>query len=110
MHSLFILFNFSCYKSEFTYLFLSICVLIEIASLSTANRDQTLCVPTPHQPPPLSAGPPNRRNRALRHGKENICLPGGGGGGQEGGDPYEAFARTERSKRDKRRPEWNTQR
>ncbi|KAK5933457.1 hypothetical protein CgunFtcFv8_013937 [Champsocephalus gunnari] len=39
---------------------------------------------------------------------ENICLPEGGGGG--GGDPYEAFARTDRSRRDKRRPEWNTQR
>ncbi|XP_040889092.1 coiled-coil domain-containing protein 66 isoform X2 [Toxotes jaculatrix] len=65
-------------------------------------------------PPPLSAAPPNSRNRAARTGKENICLPGGRGGGRGvgggGGDPYEAFARTERSRRDKRRPEWNTQR
>lgn len=42
----------------------------------------------------------------MRAGKENVCLPGGKGGG----DPYEAFARTERSRRDKRKPEWNTQR
>lgn len=60
---------------------------------------------TPHQPPP-----PNRRTRAVRTGKENICLQEGGGGGGGDGDPYEAFSRTERSKRDRRRPEWNTQR
>uniref|UniRef100_UPI003AB105CA coiled-coil domain-containing protein 66 n=1 Tax=Centroberyx gerrardi TaxID=166262 RepID=UPI003AB105CA len=41
----------------------------------------------------------------MRAGKENICVSEPGGG-----DPYEAFARTERSSRDKRRPEWNTQR
>ncbi|XP_053172140.1 coiled-coil domain-containing protein 66 isoform X2 [Scomber japonicus] len=64
-----------------------------------------------NQPPPsLPAAPPNNRNRAGRTGKENICRPaaGGGrgrGGGEGGGDPYEAFAR-----REKRRPEWNTQR
>ncbi|XP_026204212.1 coiled-coil domain-containing protein 66 isoform X3 [Anabas testudineus] len=51
--------------------------------------------------------PPHSRSRAMTTGKENICLQVGGGGG---GDPYEAFARTDRSRRDKRRPEWNTQR
>ncbi|KAG7226667.1 hypothetical protein INR49_001837 [Caranx melampygus] len=62
-----------------------------------------------HQPPPApSAAPPNSRSRAVRAGKENVCVPGGGAGG--GTDPYEAFARTDRSRRDKRRPEWNTQR
>lgn len=58
------------------------------------------------QPPPslpTAAPPPNSRSRALRTGKENICLPAGG-------DPYEPFARTEKSRRDERRPEWNTQR
>ncbi|XP_067360990.1 coiled-coil domain-containing protein 66 isoform X3 [Channa argus] len=53
--------------------------------------------------PPRSAAPPNSRSRALRTGKENICLPGGK-------DPYEAFARTERNQKDKKRPEWNAQR
>ncbi|XP_065811290.1 coiled-coil domain-containing protein 66 isoform X3 [Labrus bergylta] len=65
-------------------------------------------------PPSLAAAPPNGRSRAGRAGKENICVQaagrGGGGGGGGGGDPYEVFARTERSRRDKRRPEWNTQR
>ncbi|KAM7006483.1 LOW QUALITY PROTEIN: coiled-coil domain-containing protein 66 [Tautogolabrus adspersus] len=61
-------------------------------------------------PPSLAAAPPNSRSRAGRAGKENICVQAAGGGGAGGGDPYEAFARTERSKRDKRRPEWNTQR
>ncbi|XP_044066447.1 coiled-coil domain-containing protein 66 isoform X3 [Siniperca chuatsi] len=71
-----------------------------------ADRVQTPHVSAQYQPPPsLSAAPPNSKNRVVRTGKENICLPGGGGG-----DPYEAFARTERSRRDKRRPEWNTQR
>ncbi|XP_054473201.1 LOW QUALITY PROTEIN: coiled-coil domain-containing protein 66 [Anoplopoma fimbria] len=77
----------------------------------------------PPPPPPLSAAPPNIRNQAVRTGKENVCLPaaaaggGGGGAGGAGGagggggeDPYEAFARTDRSRKDKRRPEWNTQR
>nr|XP_040059632.1 coiled-coil domain-containing protein 66 isoform X1 [Gasterosteus aculeatus aculeatus] len=73
-------------------------------------------------PPPPSAAPPNVRNRVVRTGKENICLPaarggggrgrgGGGGGGGRGrggdGDPYEVFARTDGNER---RPEWNTQR
>ncbi|KAM8914829.1 coiled-coil domain-containing protein 66 isoform 2-T2 [Spinachia spinachia] len=58
-------------------------------------------------PPPLSAAPPNARNRAVRTGKENICLPAGGGGGGGGGDPCEVFARRDGNKR---RPEWNTQR
>ncbi|XP_056243627.1 coiled-coil domain-containing protein 66 isoform X1 [Seriola aureovittata] len=59
-----------------------------------------------YQPPPsLSAAPPNSRNRAVSTGKENICLPRGAGA-----DPYEAFARMDRSRREKRRPEWNTQR
>ncbi|XP_038553267.1 coiled-coil domain-containing protein 66 isoform X2 [Micropterus salmoides] len=70
-----------------------------------ADRVQTPHVSAQYQPPPcLSAAPPNSRNRAGRTGKENIFVPGGGG------DPYDAFARRERSKRDKRRPEWNTQR
>ncbi|XP_054639963.1 coiled-coil domain-containing protein 66 isoform X2 [Dunckerocampus dactyliophorus] len=58
---------------------------------------QTTGVPTPS----------NVKKRAVRGGKERMCLPEGGGGG--GGDPYEAFARTERSN-EKRRPEWNTHR
>lgn len=91
-----------------TQLFFSISVFFIEAAPSlppTADRGQTPHVSAQHRPPPLSAAPPNRRNRAVRTGKENICLPGGGGG-----DPYEAFARTERSRSDKRRPEWNTQR
>lgn len=48
------------------------------------------------------AAPTNGKNAALKMGKENICQPGGG-------DPYEQFARTDRSKKDKKRPEWNTQ-
>ncbi|XP_073323519.1 coiled-coil domain-containing protein 66 isoform X2 [Pagrus major] len=78
-----------------------------------AGRVQTPHVSAQYQPPPpLSAAPPpNSRTRVLRTGKENICLPGGGGGGGGGGgDLYEAFARTERNRKDKRRPEWNTQR
>ncbi|XP_053295463.1 coiled-coil domain-containing protein 66 isoform X2 [Pleuronectes platessa] len=63
-------------------------------------------------PPPFvsAAPPPNSKNPGVRTGKENICLPGGGAGGGGGGDPYETFARTERSRTDKRRPDWNTQR
>ncbi|XP_030275119.1 coiled-coil domain-containing protein 66 isoform X2 [Sparus aurata] len=86
----------------------------------TADRVQTPHVSAQYQPPPslssaaaAAAAPPNSRTRVLITGKENICLPGGGGGGGgggSGGDPYEAFARTERNRRDKRRPEWNTQR
>uniref|UniRef100_A0A1A7WGW0 Coiled-coil domain containing 66 n=2 Tax=Iconisemion striatum TaxID=60296 RepID=A0A1A7WGW0_9TELE len=56
-----------------------------------------------HPPPPCHAAPPNDRSRMVKSRKENICLP-------TGGDPYEAFARTERSCRDKKRPEWNTHR
>ncbi|KAM6927284.1 coiled-coil domain-containing protein 66 [Xenentodon cancila] len=56
-----------------------------------------------HTPPSPSAAPLTSRSRALRTGKENICLPAGG-------DVYEAFARTERSRRERRRPEWNKQR
>uniref|UniRef100_UPI0037E924B9 coiled-coil domain-containing protein 66 isoform X2 n=1 Tax=Semicossyphus pulcher TaxID=241346 RepID=UPI0037E924B9 len=75
-----------------------------------ADRVQTPDASSQHQPPPsVSAAPPNSRSRAGRAGKENICVQAAGGGGG-GGDPYEAFARTERSRRDKRRPEWNTQR
>nr|XP_046240865.1 coiled-coil domain-containing protein 66 isoform X2 [Scatophagus argus] len=75
----------------------------------TADRVQTPHVSAQYQPPPPlpAAAPLSSRNRAARTGKENICLSGGRGGG---GDPYEAFARTERSRRDKRRPEWNTHR
>ncbi|XP_051803978.1 coiled-coil domain-containing protein 66 isoform X2 [Acanthochromis polyacanthus] len=54
--------------------------------------------PPPLPPPPPPTTPPSSKSRAVRTGKENICLPAGG-------DPYEAFAR-----RDKKRPEWNTQR
>ncbi|XP_029357859.1 coiled-coil domain-containing protein 66 isoform X2 [Echeneis naucrates] len=57
-------------------------------------------------PPPQSAAPPTSRSRAGRTGKENICLPAAGAGD----NPYDAFARTDRSRRDKKRPEWNTQR
>lgn len=64
---------------------------------------------TPHASAELPPPPPHRRNQTGRRGKENICLPEGGGGGG-GGDPYEAFARMERSRKDKRRPEWNTAR
>ncbi|XP_067442486.1 coiled-coil domain-containing protein 66 isoform X2 [Thunnus thynnus] len=82
--------------------------------LHRADRVQTPEVSAQYQPPAsLSAAPPNSKNRAVRTGKENICLPaggGGGGGGGRGGDPYDAFARTDRSRREKRRPEWNTQR
>ncbi|KAF7207743.1 coiled-coil domain containing 66 [Nothobranchius furzeri] len=57
-----------------------------------------------HPPPPYQAAPPtNSRSRGVKSRKENICLP-------TKGDPYEAFARTERSRRDKKRPEWNTHR
>ncbi|XP_037534911.1 coiled-coil domain-containing protein 66 [Nematolebias whitei] len=54
-------------------------------------------------PPPRPAAPPNSRSQAGRTGKENVRLPAGG-------DPYEPFSRTERSCRDKRRPDWNTHR
>ncbi|XP_023149850.2 coiled-coil domain-containing protein 66 isoform X3 [Amphiprion ocellaris] len=55
-------------------------------------------LPPPPLPPPPPTTTPNSKSRAARTEKENICLPAGG-------DPYEAFAR-----RDKKRPEWNTQR
>ncbi|XP_075881307.1 coiled-coil domain-containing protein 66 isoform X2 [Nelusetta ayraudi] len=98
---------------------------VEAGSSTLTHRDtavQTAVPPpaddrdrTPGSPAQRQPALPSRRNRALRTGKENICLPGGAdtcsAGGDAGGDPYEAFARTERSKRqDKRRPEWNTQR
>ncbi|XP_033939286.1 coiled-coil domain-containing protein 66 isoform X1 [Pseudochaenichthys georgianus] len=92
----------------------------EVSSSASPYRDtavqteaaatvQTPDVAAQYQPPPpaSSVALPNSRTRAMTTGKENICLPEGGGGG---GDPYEAFARTDRSRRDKRRPEWNTQR
>ena len=69
-----------------------------------ADKGQTADAAVRYHPPPSqSAAPPNSRSRALRTGKENICVPAGD-------DPYELFVRTERSRRDKRRPEWNTQR
>ncbi|XP_072237603.1 coiled-coil domain-containing protein 66 isoform X2 [Leuresthes tenuis] len=69
-----------------------------------ADKVQTADVAVRYHPPPSqSAAPPNSRSRAVRTGKENICMPAGD-------DPYELFGRTERSRRDKRRPEWNTQR
>ncbi|XP_029990329.1 coiled-coil domain-containing protein 66 isoform X2 [Sphaeramia orbicularis] len=64
---------------------------------------QTPDVYAEHRSPPPPPGPPPPPHGRSRVGKENICVPGGG-------DPYEAFARTDRSTRDKRRPEWNTQR
>lgn len=94
---------------ETFFFLLSFCVEAALSLPLTAESLQTLHISAQHQAlPSLSGAPPNSRNRAMRTGKENICLQGGGGGG--GGDPYESFARTDRSKRDKRRPEWNTQR
>lgn len=97
-----------------TQLILFVCLRVEAAPSLPADRVQTPHVSAQYQPPPsLPAAPPHSRSRAVRTGKENICGPGGRGGGGEGegeGDPYEAFARTERSRRDRRRPEWNTQR
>ncbi|XP_023811114.1 coiled-coil domain-containing protein 66 isoform X2 [Oryzias latipes] len=54
-----------------------------------------------HTPLPRPPAPPN--SRGSRAGKENFREPAGG-------DLYEPFARTERSRGGKRRPEWNTQR
>ncbi|XP_047437837.1 coiled-coil domain-containing protein 66 isoform X2 [Mugil cephalus] len=68
------------------------------AAPSLPHRDETPDVLSARLQPP-----PSGRSRALRTGKENVCV-------SAGGDPYEAFARTERNRRDKRRPEWNTQR
>ncbi|KAM9364898.1 coiled-coil domain-containing protein 66 [Pholidichthys leucotaenia] len=51
-----------------------------------------------YEPPP--APPLSSRSRA---GKENIIV-------LRGDDPYEPFVRVERSRREKRRPEWNSQR
>lgn len=73
------------------------------AAPSLLLRAQTPDASMQFQPPPPAAPPPSIRSRTLRTGKENICLPAGG-------DPYEPFARTEKSCREKRRPEWNTQR
>uniref|UniRef100_A0A096M881 Coiled-coil domain containing 66 n=1 Tax=Poecilia formosa TaxID=48698 RepID=A0A096M881_POEFO len=56
-----------------------------------------------NRPAPCGSAEPNSRSRAPRAGKENICLPAGE-------DPYAPFARTERSRRSKTRPEWGTQR
>ncbi|XP_047195208.1 coiled-coil domain-containing protein 66 isoform X1 [Hippoglossus stenolepis] len=83
-----------------------------VPALSLRAEVQTPDVSAQYQPAPFlsAAPPPNSKNPAVRTGKENICLRGGGGGGGGGGDPYETFARTERSMTDKRRPEWNTQR
>ncbi|XP_060925085.1 coiled-coil domain-containing protein 66 [Limanda limanda] len=84
-----------------------------VPALSLGAEVQTPDVSAHYQPAPFvsAAPPPNSKNPGVRTGKENICLPGGGGrGGGGGGDPYETFARTERSRTDKRRPDWNTQR
>ncbi|XP_053724880.1 coiled-coil domain-containing protein 66 isoform X2 [Synchiropus splendidus] len=48
--------------------------------------------------------PTSTRLLKVKSGKENICAGAGGV------DPYQPFARSERSKKDKKRPEWNTQR
>ncbi|XP_034535644.1 coiled-coil domain-containing protein 66 [Notolabrus celidotus] len=91
-------------------------ILLSLYKDTAVQTEEAPSLPllTEVQPPPsLLAAASNSRNRAGRAGKENICVPGGGGGGGEGGgggDPYEAFARTERNSKDKRRPEWNTQR
>ncbi|KAF6727363.1 Coiled-coil domain-containing protein 66 [Oryzias melastigma] len=65
----------------------------------TTGSVQTLDVAVQyHPPPPRSTAPPNSRTA----GKENL--------GEPAGDLYEPFARTERGRGGKRRPEWNTQR
>uniref|UniRef100_A0A672GLM0 CCDC66 domain-containing protein n=1 Tax=Salarias fasciatus TaxID=181472 RepID=A0A672GLM0_SALFA len=74
------------------------------AAVQTEAAVSTLDVPHGPLPvPPPAPAPPDGRSRAARSGKENIYVAAGG-------DPYQPFARAERSRRDKRRPEWNTQR
>lgn len=103
--------NLECMKSPDT---VCVCVCAEAAPtpLFTADRVQTPHVSAQYQPPPSQAASSNGKNQSVRAGKENICVPGGGGGGGEArrGDPYEGFARAERSRKEKKRPEWNTQR
>ncbi|XP_043977818.1 coiled-coil domain-containing protein 66 isoform X2 [Gambusia affinis] len=72
---------------------------------AAADRVQSADVSVQNQncPPPCGSAEPSSRSRAPRAGKENICLPAGD-------DPYAPFARTERSKRSKMRPDWGTQR
>ncbi|XP_014827940.1 PREDICTED: coiled-coil domain-containing protein 66 [Poecilia mexicana] len=72
---------------------------------AAADRVQTadISVQNQNRPAPCGSAEPNSRSRAPRAGKENICLPAGE-------DPYAPFARTERSRRSKTRPEWGTQR
>lgn len=70
----------------------------------SADRVQTPDVSVEnHTPPPDSAEPPNSSSHAARADKKNIRLTAGE-------DQYELFARTERRRRTKTRPEWNTQR
>ncbi|XP_041835700.1 coiled-coil domain-containing protein 66 isoform X2 [Melanotaenia boesemani] len=85
-------------------LFKNTAVQTEAAPLLPLKADEVQIpdVGAQHHPSPSpSVAPSNSRSRG-RTGKENMCLPAG--------DPYEPFVRTERSRRDKRRPEWNTQR
>lgn len=79
--------------------------MIEAASPPSDGSDRS-----PGAAAQRQSSSPSRRNRALRTDKENICLPQGADRRPPGGDQYEAFARTERSKREKRRPQWNTKR
>ncbi|XP_017160264.1 coiled-coil domain-containing protein 66 isoform X2 [Poecilia reticulata] len=67
---------------------------VQAADVSVQNQNR---------PAPCGSAEPNSRSRTPRAGKENICLPAGE-------DPYEPFARTERSRRSKTRPEWGSQR
>ncbi|XP_038135616.1 coiled-coil domain-containing protein 66 isoform X3 [Cyprinodon tularosa] len=69
-----------------------------------SDQGLTSVVSRQNLPPPSgSAEPPNSWSHGVRGGKENLCLPAGG-------DLYEPFARMERNRKTKRRPEWNTQR
>ncbi|XP_029908238.1 coiled-coil domain-containing protein 66 isoform X2 [Myripristis murdjan] len=77
--------------------------MIHTPEVSAEQRPSPFSLPLPLPPPP----PPHSRRQAVRAGKENVCVSDPAGWG---GDPYEPFARTERSRRDRRRPEWNTQR
>ncbi|XP_036387553.1 coiled-coil domain-containing protein 66 [Megalops cyprinoides] len=78
----------------------------------TAGRGtvaQTPDIPAEYRPPPNTKKQKRDTRPAERNpgaGKENVCRENGG----TGGDPYEAFARTDRRQRAGRRAEWNSQR